>query len=225
MLLYVMLCGFAPFQGESPADIYKACASRKLEFPAVMADGRGGTSWPRVSPAAKRMIEQLLQQDPSARPTAEVALQDPWITGDYDSSAVRATIATLRSRFLGWSQLQPSVEVPLPRRSDDETTLRPPRPRQINAPETPKLSFGHLSRWLMGRFGKRRHLKVRTTSLSAGGRAPASIMVASGGRLGGRTVGSELDLCCLRNFRDVLAVCRCCSWGWILPARARCCSV
>uniref|UniRef100_A0A7S3AHU0 Protein kinase domain-containing protein n=1 Tax=Haptolina ericina TaxID=156174 RepID=A0A7S3AHU0_9EUKA len=171
VLLYVMLCGFAPFQGESPADIYKACASRKLEFPAVMADGRGGTSWPRVSPAAKRMIEQLLQQDPSARPTAEVALQDPWITGDYDSSAVRATIATLRSRFLGWSQLQPSVEVPLPRRSDDETTLRPPRPRQINAPETPKLSFGHLSRWLMGRFGKRRHLKVLLLGLDSAGKS------------------------------------------------------
>jgi len=151
-----------------------------------MAEGGAPTAWPRVSPAAKRLIELLLQQDPLARPTAEAALQDPWMTGDYDSAAVRATIATLRTRFLGWSQLQPSVDAPSSKPVPNEPAHRPlvpsSRPRQIDsslmadtsaaaALATPKLSFGHLSRWLMGRFGKRRHLKVLLLGLDSAGKS------------------------------------------------------
>lgn len=178
VLLYLMLCGFAPFHGDSPMEIHKMATAHKLEFPSAMSEGGAATAWPRVSPAAKRLIEQLLQQDPSARPSAEAALQDPWITGVYDSSAVRATIATLRSRFLGWSQLhQPSVEVDPPKRSDEDASPKPrvaSHPQQISSVltakgsaasvTTPSFSLGHLSRWFMGRFGKRRHLKVRRNS-------------------------------------------------------------
>ena len=47
----------------------------------------------------------MLQVDASQRPTAEAALSHPWVRGEYDQRAVRASVAALRDRSRGWSQL------------------------------------------------------------------------------------------------------------------------
>jgi len=134
VIMYMMLCGFLPFRADSPAALLRLASSGRLDFPKAL-DGVGGvasseTVWARVSPAAKAMAQQLLQVDPSARPTAEAALNHPWVLGEYNSRAVRASVAALRGRSQDWKHLQPDAD-PGFAAGTDSTSSKPAPPRQI----------------------------------------------------------------------------------------------
>jgi small GTP-binding protein len=120
VVLYTALCGFAPFRAESPAQLLKLASSGRLDFPTAAPTGTGTgvaagagagagaggeTTWARISPAAKELMRAMLQVDATQRPTAEAALNHPWVRGEYDQRAVRASVAALRDRSRGWSQL------------------------------------------------------------------------------------------------------------------------
>ncbi|KAL3902432.1 MAG: hypothetical protein SGPRY_012071, partial [Prymnesium sp.] len=190
LLLYVTLSGFSPLSGNTPTQLHRSAISGRLHFPAHTAAG-SATTWPHVTPAAKRLIERLLVVDPSARPTAEAALQDPWLTNAYNSTEVKATIANLRRRFLGWSESQPgayeagserSVERPRLVVSSRGTSSRRAhlsweggrantKGCKLDEPSAQKqLSLDHLSQWLMGRLGQKRHHKVLLLGLDGAGK-------------------------------------------------------
>ncbi|KAL1504701.1 hypothetical protein AB1Y20_008480 [Prymnesium parvum] len=193
VIVYVMLSGFAPFRGDTLAQLYKTAMSGRLGFPAVMEGSATPTAWTFISPAAKQFIERLLQVDPSARPRAEDALRDPWLSGEYDGAAVKATIVTLRERFLAWSMLHPTtVQEPgiagedgmqplqLHSRATRETPRKPSSPhaeRQESSPSTMQrvggmqLSLGHLSRWVKDRLGHKRRRKVLLLGLDGAGKS------------------------------------------------------
>jgi calcium/calmodulin-dependent protein kinase I len=69
--LYLMLCGYEPFYGESEKELIKANKKAHIDFP--------DSEWSKISPEAKNLVVQMLKKDPSERITAEEAVEHPWI--------------------------------------------------------------------------------------------------------------------------------------------------
>mmetsp|Transcript_38952 Transcript_38952/g.43069 ORF Transcript_38952/g.43069 Transcript_38952/m.43069 type:complete len:785 (-) Transcript_38952:464-2818(-) len=76
--LYIMLCGYEPFYGETDKELIDANRNAILEF----SDG----GWDRVSPEARGLVENMLEVDPNKRISASEALKHPWISSRmYDN--------------------------------------------------------------------------------------------------------------------------------------------
>ena len=71
VIAYILLAGFVPFDGHSHDDIQEEILSGEYDFDDEV--------WDDVSDQAKDFIVTLLEYDPKDRPTAEEALQHPWI--------------------------------------------------------------------------------------------------------------------------------------------------
>ena len=70
VILYILLCGFPPFDGESDEDIYQAIENANYSFP--------DQSWSQVSNEAKDLIKKMLTLDVDERISALDTLQHPW---------------------------------------------------------------------------------------------------------------------------------------------------
>ncbi|CAK9044583.1 Calcium-dependent protein kinase 2 (PfCDPK2) [Durusdinium trenchii] len=71
VIMYVMLCGYPPFYGESDQEVLDEVRQGKVKFQAA--------DWKNVSEDAKALIKNLLQMNPKDRYSAEQALNDVWI--------------------------------------------------------------------------------------------------------------------------------------------------
>ena len=71
MLLYILLCGYPPFSGRNPNEIYKKILKANFYFNSM--------EWSSVSKLAKDFIKRLLSKHASNRISAAEALNDPWI--------------------------------------------------------------------------------------------------------------------------------------------------
>lgn len=69
--LYLMLCGYEPFYGESEKELIKANKKAHIDFP--------DSEWSKISPEAKALVAQMLKTDPRERITAKEAVEHPWI--------------------------------------------------------------------------------------------------------------------------------------------------
>lgn len=70
-IVYTLLAGYPPFNGESDPDIFAAIKKGHFEFPEQQ--------WSGKSDEVKDFIKCLLRRDPRKRFTAEEALMHPWI--------------------------------------------------------------------------------------------------------------------------------------------------
>ena len=77
VILYILLCGYPPFDGDSENDIYKAILKKKYSFPEE--------EWKSVSDEAKDLINHMLC-DPDKRYNAENVLNHPWIEKNAPNS-------------------------------------------------------------------------------------------------------------------------------------------
>jgi len=66
VILYALLCGYLPFQGENVMRIYRKAFRAQYELP----------EW--VSPQAKNLISNLLVADPAKRYSIPDIMKDPW---------------------------------------------------------------------------------------------------------------------------------------------------
>lgn len=71
VIAYSLLCGEPPFQGATDEIVAKAIATGDLQME--------GQIWAGVSDTAKAFCRSLLRVDPASRPTAEQAMQHPWV--------------------------------------------------------------------------------------------------------------------------------------------------
>jgi len=78
VILYILLCGFPPFYGETDDDIYDKIVEGTWSFIPPY--------WDHVSDSAKDLISKLLVLDPKQRLTAEQALAHPWISNQANNS-------------------------------------------------------------------------------------------------------------------------------------------
>ena len=70
-MLYILLCGYPPFRGDTDEEIIESVKSGKYNL--------DEPEFETVSVDAKALIKKFLAYDPSKRINAEQALADPWI--------------------------------------------------------------------------------------------------------------------------------------------------
>jgi len=70
VIMYVMLCGYPPFYGDTDGEVLSKVRLGKFTFPAQ--------DWQNVSEDAKDLIRKLLKMDPKDRFSAEQALNHTW---------------------------------------------------------------------------------------------------------------------------------------------------
>merc|ERR1719465_12945 len=88
VLMYVLLCGYPPFFGETDAEVLSKVRLGNFSFNA--------TDWKNVSEDAKNLIRMLLKMNPRDRYTAERALNHEWIK----NKAPKAASISLQSNFV-----------------------------------------------------------------------------------------------------------------------------
>ncbi|EER18260.1 Calcium-dependent protein kinase, putative [Perkinsus marinus ATCC 50983] len=94
VIMYILLCGYPPFHGDTDAQILARVRSGKYNFP--------DEDWKTVSSDAKDLIRKLLTFDQALRWTAEQALNHKWIknlakTADDDVDEHRNVVSRLRN--------------------------------------------------------------------------------------------------------------------------------
>merc|ERR1712157_675710 len=77
---YVLLCGYAPFAGETRDAVAKLVSKGEFEFHEA--------SWSEVSAEAKDFVSALLRLRPSERMTAKEVLDHPWIKNTPDRQLI-----------------------------------------------------------------------------------------------------------------------------------------
>jgi len=85
VILYILLCGYPPFNGENDHKILCKIFQGKLEFK--------GEIWQNVSNEAKSFIQKMMERDVNRRYTAAQALNDPWLTQITSSKKMDPEIA------------------------------------------------------------------------------------------------------------------------------------
>lgn len=70
VILYIMLCGYPPFEGDNNKEIFKRVLQQKLEF--------DPEEWFDVSDEAKDLLEKMLQKDPAKRISAIDSMSHRW---------------------------------------------------------------------------------------------------------------------------------------------------
>ncbi|PFH36004.1 calcium-dependent protein kinase CDPK2A [Besnoitia besnoiti] len=91
VILYILLCGYPPFYGETDAEVLTKVKAGVFSF--------SGPEWKRVSEEAKDLICQLIKINPQERFTTEQALQHPWVTTLARNSQNVALPTTLMSNL------------------------------------------------------------------------------------------------------------------------------
>lgn len=77
VILYILLCGYPPFNADTDEEILEKIKKGKFIFPAE--------EWDLVSKEAKEFICKLLEYDPKKRLSASKALEEPWINKNKNS--------------------------------------------------------------------------------------------------------------------------------------------
>ena len=81
VILYILLCGYAPFFGESDEEIFEQVLKCEYDFPAE--------EWDAVSNEAKNLIKKMIEKDPNKRISALEALQDDWFKINKTTAAAK----------------------------------------------------------------------------------------------------------------------------------------
>lgn len=93
VILYILLCGYPPFNGQNDRQIIEAVLKGKFTL-----DGKDSLStvepeWDDVSPEAKDIVKKMLEYEPGKRISAEDAIQHPWIKKMATTAKIEKTIA------------------------------------------------------------------------------------------------------------------------------------
>lgn len=79
VVAFILLSGEAPFDGDSDDEIIDSVRAGSFSFDE-------NPNWENVSEEAKEFVEWLLKYDENERPTAEEALQHPWLINTRNTS-------------------------------------------------------------------------------------------------------------------------------------------
>ena len=85
VILYILLCGYPPFNGSSEKAIMENVLIGKYSIK--------GKEWENVSQEAKDLIAKLLEYDPTKRPSAKDVLNNVWIKKLSEKEEVKKPLA------------------------------------------------------------------------------------------------------------------------------------
>ncbi|KAL0692249.1 hypothetical protein Bca4012_059429 [Brassica carinata] len=115
VILYILLCGFPPFNAGTQYGIFRKIRQGKVEFET--------SPWPSISESAKDLIGKMLESDPKKRLTAHQVLCHPWIVDDTvapDKPLDFAVVSRLK-RFSAMNKLKKmALRVVAERLSEEE---------------------------------------------------------------------------------------------------------
>ena len=77
VILYILLCGYPPFNGNDDDEIFESIKKRKFVFP--------DAEWANISKEAKDLINKMLSE-PLTRLTAEQVLVHPWLVNQLNKN-------------------------------------------------------------------------------------------------------------------------------------------
>lgn len=77
VIMYILLCGYPPFNGDSDNDILNRIREGNFVYPEE--------EWADVSKDAKDLINKMLKKNPEERLSAADALKHKWVTGNNQS--------------------------------------------------------------------------------------------------------------------------------------------
>lgn len=77
VIMYIMLCGYPPFFGDSDQEIYERI---NIGFAKLEGGSFPPEDWDVVSSGAKDLISKLLSSDPKDRPSADESRKHRWIS-------------------------------------------------------------------------------------------------------------------------------------------------
>mmetsp|Transcript_26555 Transcript_26555/g.47699 ORF Transcript_26555/g.47699 Transcript_26555/m.47699 type:complete len:411 (-) Transcript_26555:1273-2505(-) len=101
VILYILLCGYPPFNGRTDSSIMREAVIGDFDFPSP--------EWDEVSEEAKDLVKLLLTKDSDARVSAREALNHPWLAQsihkEVQSSTASRIFSNLRSFHIS-QQLQ-----------------------------------------------------------------------------------------------------------------------
>merc|ERR1719265_1855112 len=94
VIMYVVLCGYPPFYGETDADVLAKVRLGNFSFNAA--------DWKSVSEDAKNLIRMLLKMNPRDRFTAQQSLEHEWIKNKAPKAAGVALESSLVDNLRGF---------------------------------------------------------------------------------------------------------------------------
>lgn len=99
VLVYILLTGYMPFDGDEATTEKNVCAGKYSMSPSVIGN---------ISDAAKDFLKRLLEVDPDKRMTAEQAMAHPWITEKHTraSEPVNQEVANRLKKFAKQTRLE-----------------------------------------------------------------------------------------------------------------------
>jgi len=83
IILYILICGYPPFHGETDKEILQNVRKGEFVFE--------GEEWDVVSSDVKNLIHQCLNLNPDSRPTVEQILDHPWFSTSTSKDKISIT--------------------------------------------------------------------------------------------------------------------------------------
>lgn len=103
VIMYLLLCGYQPFEGDDMRDIFFKIAKGRYDFK--------GAEWDAVTDPAKDLLRKMMTQDPAARITIIDILHHPWFTHQREPRTATIPTKVLKSlkRFKAPKKMQQEV--------------------------------------------------------------------------------------------------------------------
>ncbi|KAF5739323.1 hypothetical protein HS088_TW12G00528 [Tripterygium wilfordii] len=100
VILYILLCGEAPFLAETEKGIFDAILKGNLDL--------SRSPWPSISSLAKDLIKKMLTKDPKKRITAAEALEHPWLKegGEASDKLIDSAVLSRMKQFRAMNKLK-----------------------------------------------------------------------------------------------------------------------
>ena len=95
VILYILLCGYPPFNGANDKQIIEAVLKGKFSLDGkIKVNKSEEPEWDEVSDEAKDLVKKLLAYDPAKRISAADALMHPWIKKQATQDKLEKGMAT-----------------------------------------------------------------------------------------------------------------------------------
>ena len=91
VILYILLCGYPPFNGDSDKEILEAVKEANLTF-CSRFKCKSVEEWQSITKKAKILIKKMLTLNPKKRISAQDALSDTWITDNNNTDILKRSI-------------------------------------------------------------------------------------------------------------------------------------